>query len=452
MSLPEWGQPANVTTLDPDRYFGKTGLQHATLRQAVLAPGPIAVGIGRTLWWYDTGVWRSNGEDEVRRRTRQLLGERWRKTHAEGIVSDLLADHTFIGDRPPAQWVNCRNGLLDWKTGTLTEHRQNIPTTYQVSTEWNPTATCPTVDAWLDLVAPTDAINLVWEIIGTAIYAGDPFHRAVILVGPGRNGKGTLLRLIQALIGVDHVAGVTLQALGENRFAAAELFGKVANIAGDLDARSIARTDVFKMATGGDPIHAERKYGQPFVFTNRATMLFSANELPGTADMSEGFFRRWCVVPFTELQLAPGEEDHSIERKLHAEMAGVLVKAVEGLRRAMARGGYDNPPSVQAATAEYREHADPLRLFSADELEVTGNLDDDLPRSAVYARYRHWCELNGHRPMSARRFWDRLRSLHPDLDLDGARVVHGQRHVAGLNFLVEGDAGGSVPDDPGELF
>jgi putative DNA primase/helicase len=76
-----------------------------------------------------------------------------------------------------------------------------------------------------------------------------PYHRAVLLFGHGRNGKGTFLRLIEKLIGPRFVSAVTLQSLGEGRFASADLFGKIANISGDLDARYIKRADVFKMAT-----------------------------------------------------------------------------------------------------------------------------------------------------------------------------------------------------------
>ena len=36
--------------------------------------------------------------------------------------------------------------------------------------------------------------------------------------------------------------------------------------------------------TGGDQVTAERKHGHPFTFTNRALMIFSANETPGTAE------------------------------------------------------------------------------------------------------------------------------------------------------------------------
>lgn len=429
------GRVASATPSTSDRFFDKSGLRHADLRDAVLAAGPIRAGLGDTLWHYQDGVWLPRGDKEARRRSRDLLGQRWRRSHVDGLVADLLADEPYITDEQPTQWINCPNGLLDWRTGELLEHSPEIPTTYQLSVPWNPAAACPTVDRWLEDVVPHDALELVWEIIGTSIYPDQAFHRAVLLLGPGRNGKGTLLRLITALIGKAHVSAVTLQSLGENRFASAELFGKVANIAGDLDSRSIGSTDVFKMATGGDLITGERKHGQPFSFRSRATMLFSANEAPASPDHSEGFFSRWVVVPMDRLRLGPGDEDPTIERQMMHELDGMLVRAVDALLSAMDRGRYSTPASVARATGGYREDSDPVRRFIEDCLDVTGDPNDAETRAAVYGRYKEWCEVNGHRHMGANRFWGRLRSgIEPGIDPD-AKVINGQRYAGGLQLV-----------------
>lgn len=418
--------------VDPGVFFDKTGLLHADLRRAVLAQGPIRAGLGRSLWRYRDGVWLADGADEVRRRAGRLLGNRRRNSHVEGVVSDLEAEEPFITDDVPDQWVNCRNGLLDWMTGELYPHTPDVPSTYQLTVGWDCEAKCPTVDRWLGGVFPEDAIDLAWEIIGVAIAADTPVHRAVLLLGPGRNGKGTFLRLIMKLIGRQHVSAVTLQQLSEDKFSAAELFGKVANIAGDLDARSIKSTDIFKMATGGDPVPAQRKYGAPFNFFNRATMLFSANELPGTSDLSDGFFSRFVIVPMTRLRLPADGEDKTIEARLHAELGGVLVKAVEGLRRVQINGGFTMSQSVAEATSEYRTKADPVARFLDERMDVTGDRADREPRSTVYDAYRQWCasEEGITHPLSARKFYDRLRTLtrgavDPDVKSAGLRLVVG---------------------------
>jgi putative DNA primase/helicase len=413
--------------------FGRDGLQVEDTARAVLAAGSIRAGLGHQLWRYHEGVWLPDGEDEVYRRTKRLLRNRWRKAHAVNVVEFLACEKPFITDEYPTQYVNTRSGLIDWRTGDLRPHTDTLPSTFQAPHLWQPRAACPTVDRWLAEVLPDDAVAMVWELLGYLLYPDNPLHLAVLLSGTGRNGKGTLLRLARHLLGARHVSAVTLQALGEDRFAGSDLYGKVANLAGDLDARSIARTDLFKMATGGDPIRADVKYGHAFVFTCRATFVFAANELPGTADLSEGFFSRWLVVPFVG-HFPPGVADPGIEKRLHAEMPGVLVKAVDGLRRLMERGRFEPPESVTAATVDYRAKADPVRQF-ADEL-VIFDADKQTQRPTVYAAYRRWTEENGHHAVAARKLYDRLAQLDQRV---GVKTINGIRMLDGVGLRAEDD-------------
>ena len=425
------GQRPKVEVVNSNRYIDpKDGLRAATLREDVRRFGQICAGPGNSVWYYENGVWLAGGADEVRRRVRRLLGEHHRRSHAEGLVADFAARKPHITPEQPSRFINTANGLLDWETLELHPHTPAVPSTYQLSTKWNKEATCPFVDEWLAKVCPDDAIDLAWEIIGAAIYAGQPFHKAVLLLGPGRNGKGTFLRLVEELIGSEHYSNVTLQALGENRFMGAQLFGKVANISGDLDARSIKRTDLFKMATGNDTIMAEHKNGQPFKFRSIATMLFSANEAPGTLDHTDGFHARWVVVPFTKVKLLPGQEDRTIEPKMHAQLEGVLVRAVDGLRRAMKQGRYSTPQSVIDATADFREASDPLRSFLDDCVEVTGEHEHTESRSEFYSLYKEWTDHNGHGRLGANKFWGRLVAVNPAIDIN--RLKSGERRVGGV--------------------
>ncbi len=130
---------APVVVIDNDQFFNKIGLLHATLRAAVGELGPIAAGLGRTLWHYHHGVWLPAGDDEVRRRCRVLLGQRWRKSHVEGIVADLQANIPVIGDSASRRAGS--TPATDCSTGTpanCTMHTPDVPTTYQLGVDWQP--------------------------------------------------------------------------------------------------------------------------------------------------------------------------------------------------------------------------------------------------------------------------------------------------------------------------
>lgn len=419
--------------------IGKKGLRVARLVHEIEARWPLALDEGGRLYWYDeAGLWRLDGERVVRSVTYRWLGDRCRANHVTNALDKLKGYRPTISHVQPEGLLNVTNGMLDWRTGELEPHDPAHRSTYQLQAAWRPGAMCPTVDRWLAEVVEADVIELVWEIVGTCVYAGDPFHRAVLLHGTGRNGKGTLLRLITALIGEAFVSSITPQQLAEDRFAAAGLFGMVANLAGDLDARAVLRSDVFKMATGGDMFEVQRKYGQPFKIRNRATMLFAANALPGSPDHSHGYGSRWVVVPFQTITLTPEQEDRGLEARLAAELDGVLVQAVEGLRRALKRGDYVRPASVVAATEAFKRDSNPLARFVDECLVVSGMPHHNVARASVVDAYRAWCRIEGvQRPIASNRLWRELEVLDPRIDTGTTSTNH-NGHRAGQVGIVLG--------------
>lgn len=426
---------------NPDLIGSKVGLRAVAAMEAVLAVGPIRPGTDHGLWRYRRGVYLPDGNEAARRRLKKLLRQRYRGPHRATVIELLELEPTFITHLQPERYINCANGLLDWRTGELLEHSPEVATTYQLAVPWRPWATCPTVDAWLTEVVDASVVPLIWEVIGTAVYARLAFHRAVMLYGEGRNGKGTLLRLIKALVGEAHVSAVTLQALGDDRFAAASLYGKVVNLAGDLAADVVMHTDTFKMLTGEDIVSAQRKYGHRFDFTNQALMIFSANRIPRAVDHTDGYHSRWVVVPFDRVRLAPDEEDKTLEPRMHAELAGVLVRAVEGLRRAMAQGCYTLPSIVAEAGAAYRRDSDPIRRFIGEALEVTGSYDDHVAKAAIYDAYRRWSArpMSMHDPYLERLFWPRMREADGRIDT-GVSPDNPMGHRYGQVRIVRGVA------------
>lgn len=436
-------------TGDPSDYFNRNGIKALTLARAITAISPMAVGDDRRLYRYRAGVWLPDGERVVARRCTYILGQRVRSSHVSTAMLVLSSLPPTVHAVQPERWVNVRNGLLDWRTGELAEHTPEVRSTYQLAVDWQPAATCPTVDSWMLEVVEADVVPLLWEVIGVAVYARLPFHRAVMLAGTGRNGKGTFLRLIERLVGAEHCAALTLHQIAEDRFMPAGLFGKVVNLAGDIDARAVTATGLFKMLTGEDQVTAQRKHQHDFRFHNQALMVFSANQLPTSSDHTEGYGSRWVVVPFRKLTLGrhgSKPEDHDLEGRLHAELPGVLVRAVEGLRSAMARGGFVMPASVAAETDAFIKASNPLHTFAEDHLEVTGLASDEVSRVGVYSAYQAWCKIAGAGALSARRFWPDLLAAFPGIDTgvteatpNGYRVGHEQtRVVRGVRLMSAG--------------
>src|SRR5256885_7655195 len=61
----------------------------------------IRLGHDRRLWRYASGVYRPDGDDWARQRTRELVGERFRRNHLEEITAWLRAQLPSLGHTPP---------------------------------------------------------------------------------------------------------------------------------------------------------------------------------------------------------------------------------------------------------------------------------------------------------------------------------------------------------------
>ncbi|MEM0114087.1 MAG: phage/plasmid primase, P4 family [Metallosphaera sp.] len=143
-------------------------------------------------------------------------------------------------------------------------------------------------------------VVLLLEIIGYTLYPHDyPFHKSVLLVGEGFNGKSTYLRLIERILSRENIASVNLTELDPsiNRFASADLYGKLANLSSE-PAKGVFDPTRFKMLTGEDPIPFERKHRDRFLGHNYAKMVFAANELPQVSEDTYSFWGRWIVIEF----------------------------------------------------------------------------------------------------------------------------------------------------------
>jgi putative DNA primase/helicase len=392
----------------------------------------MCVGVDGRLYRYDNGVYRSDGDVVARVEARRLLGNLWKKQHAGEVEAWLRAAPPTIGERPRDDVINVANGLLNWWSGTLSAHSPDCPSTVQIPVAFRPGAQCPRILRFLSEVLPADALDSIFEVMGLSLYAGNPMRAAVLLLGPGRNGKSVLLNLIKALVGPENVSAVSLQTLAENRFAAAELFSKLANIYGDLDARAVRQTDVFKTVTGCDPIQAERKYGQFFTFTSFALPIFSANEPPMCADQTEAWFDRWLVVPMERRIPEDRVDPHLIEKlTTPGELEGLLARAVEGLRRLMERRRFAPPPSIREAREKYRTDLDTVAGFLGESCVFEA--EGWVLRSQLHAAYRDWCKESGRPPVSARQFNGRLRERYA-ASVTPATRTGGRRGWAGLRL------------------
>jgi len=183
-------------------------------------------------------------------------------------------------------------------------------------------------------------VALLLEIIGYTLYPHEyPFNKAVLLLGNGSNGKSTFIKLLRVILGEHNISSLSLRDLDPrvNRFAAAELVDKLANIASE-PAQGPFNPALFKQITGEDPILVERKYKDPYTTTIYAKMIFTANELPKVTEDTYAFWRRWIVIEFPNRF----QQDPQFFKKTFTEdeVEGIIIAALYAFRLVMLRKGF----------------------------------------------------------------------------------------------------------------
>lgn len=245
------------------------------------------------------------------------------------------------------------------------------------------------------------------EFFGYCLLPGCSYQKLLIMFGRGSNGKSIVLSMLNAMLGEHQVSNQSLDQLG-SRFGLEPLYGKLANICGDLNDVDRTAEGVIKRLTGGDNLTIERKNCHSLTMFPGIKLVFSANSLPRFRDDTDGVWRRLITMPF-DLQIADDRQDVSLANRLKAELPGIVAWAIEGLQRLLKQGGFTKCGVCEAAKSRYRKDCDPIAQF-IDEAVVYGpGYRVTVPQ--LYGHYADWCQRNGERAVAAAKFSERVAKI-----------------------------------------
>ena len=390
------------------------------------------------LYVYDpaTGIYDDDGEATVRTELTMGLKDEY-SAHTMGETKDHIRGRTLVTDDEmggPDGLIAAENCVIDLNAETARDHSPEYHFLSRLGCEFNPDATAPRFQAFLADVVPSDTERKkLQEYAGYTLMHWDlPYHKALFLVGPTASGKSTFLDAINAMLGEGTVASLTPQQLTSERFSGAELYGKWANIRNDIPAATVKNTGAFKEVVGGDPMKAERKRKDPFMFEPTAKHLYAANELPATETDDEAFYRRILLVPFPETIPEP-ERDKHLDQKLVEELPGILNWAIEGLQRLLANGKFTGDRSPGRTQDTWQKWSDSVSRFKDAAIEESGS--EEIPKSELYAAYLEFCREEG---IPSDTQHSLTRGLKQEGLTDGRSYVDGSRERVFTNVSLTG--------------
>jgi putative DNA primase/helicase len=331
------------------------------------------------------------------------------KVKIANVVEALKAAEHIGSQLDPPAWrgetapwgddipVVVQNGVLARSARTLHPHSPSLFNLHALPFVYDPGARKPR--RWLRFLAelwPDDVETrkTLQEVMGYVLAGGTEQQKLFLLVGPKRTGKGTILRVLSALLGLENVAGPTLSSLAMN-FGLAPLVGKP--LAAISDARLGSRSDALIAVerllsiSGEDAITVDRKYKDAWTGRLPTRFVLLTNELPQFTDASGALASRFIILTFQNSFY--GRENPRLTNELLKEAPAIFNWALEGLDRLSKRAHFVQPRASRAAMQHLEDLASPVQAF----LREVCTLDSDATvlKDDLWQAWKTWAEDAG---------------------------------------------------------
>jgi P4 family phage/plasmid primase-like protien len=349
---------------------------------------------------------------------------------AEAVSSQVLVTNTTL-----PSWINGASGpdpkdLIVFSNGILhvpafldgqPEGSYLLPPTPDLFTTaalpfpFDSTALCPKWEAFLasTIGDELEKVELLREWFGYCMTPDTSFQKMMYLRGPSGAGKSVILNTLCCLIGEEHSSSTSFASLAGD-FGIQSLVGKL--VCTIPDARTIRGSDNMRglelllNISSGDGIQINRKFRDPLERLRLVVRIsIASNEFLEVPDHAGAMLRRLNIIEFRRSFV--GQEDWGLESKLAAEVPGIAVWALGGLRRLREQNRFTVPPSSHEALEEWKTSTSPLASFL---LECTDQVaDGEVGREELYDCWDKWRAERGQLAVIKSKFFERVRANAP---------------------------------------
>jgi len=374
----------------------------------------------------------------LNKRVNRLYSDRGRTAclkHAHTIRTRLAIKGDEIDQQPYLLAV--KNGVIDLKTGELRPGRMDdylmkaSPVEYHgidvPRVEWEKFLFNAFED--LDGNPRPEIVAFLKRLMGYVLIGNVEEHIFVMLAGEGRNGKGTLMTMIEHIMG--SLAG-TVQSemlLGQKIERSSNAVSpdimnlrglRLANASETDDGRRFSSSKV-KWLSGGDTLQGRWPYDKRLTdFAPTHTLFLQTNHPPHAQSSDKPFWERLIYIEFLWSYVKNPRKknermrDIKLKDKLMKEASGILGWMVEGCLEYQ-ECGLMIPDEVIEAGKKYRKSEDDMGEWNdqncfLDPDAVTGSSD-------LFDNFKEWYSDNVSKSYqwTHRRFGIELMKSLPDL-------------------------------------
>ena len=333
-------------------------------------------------------------------------------------------------NRPEAsKLISLENGLFHLEESVLLPHSLGFYTQNSLPFSYDPQAVCPSWERFLHQLWSDDqeSIDTLQEMFGYILSGDTRQQKFFNLIGPRRSGKGTINKVLVALLGQHNTVAPELGELCDT-FGLQPWLGKL--LASFTDARAPERNRSAVVSqllriVGGDTVTVNRKNKEAWNGYLPTRIVVYSNEVLQLTENSNALTGRMIVLRMT--QSFYGKEDTDLATKLMAELSGIFNWAMVGEHRRMARGGHFLQPKSGVELLEVMEElSNPIGAFF-DDVMVLDTLSE-VDKDDVFVVFKKWATNKGIHPGTEQSFKRRFIAATQDKPIKAStRQIEGER-------------------------
>lgn len=309
------------------------------------------------------------------------------------------------------------NGLLRLSDRALIEHTPEFFNQFALPFEYDSKQTVPrlwmkTLDQWFPRES-RDAIDVIQEWFGYVLSGRTDLQQALYIQGVSRSGKGTLVQVLEWLVGRVNVSGGLSADNLSKEYGLQDAIGKALLVFPDIHFAANAKgaVETMKKLIGEDALSINRKYLPLWDGRLPGRVVFTSNFPPKFPDASNAAVKRLICIQMDRRFEGPNK-NAALKQQLKAELPAILTWALDGLERLSARGHFVQPASGMEVLEAARDNASPIGSFLDDCCEV--DPQGEVLAPVLFEEWKSWCIRNGNYSGNNQTFGQNLKAHMAD--------------------------------------
>ena len=292
---------------------------------------------------------------------------------------------------------------------------------------YDESAVCPKFEKFVDQIMCNDQelkkVLLDYLAYSVLISHCDYEKFAVFHGVTARNGKSTLIEVVQNLVGEGNFVTKQPANLGE-KFGLSGCDTAQMITCPEVSDKKID-TSIIKSIASGESVMYEKKNQDATNIKITAKMIFACNEAPKFV-LDAGLTNRVLVFPFN-LHLEEKDRDPNLINDLLAELSGIFNLLVRHAKN-LTKDSFNNlPHSMLKAKDEMLYAGCPISEYCKFNISIGDGLDDPIPRNKIYLDFSNHCRDEGIRENNIpgpERFWNSFFANCKHLSKEVGQVQH----------------------------